>query len=388
MPKFAKPWCRKGRGWYVTLDGKQIALGPQRKAAFELYHDLMRQPRERRAVPSDAVSALADLFLEWAQKNRAPDTYEWYRFRLGLFVKRYPDLRIAELKPFHVQQWIDSFDGLSSGSKRNHARSIQRCLSWCEEQGLIDKNPIRRFRKPQGGTRTAVISPEEYAGILVAIRNRSLRDLVIFAWETGARAAECLAIERRHVELDNHRIVFPIDEEKMGRIPRIIYLTKTAEAIICRLVLQAPEGPLFRNTKGMPWTTQSVNCAFTNLQGRMGRVELRAHGHRHSEEAIEAKIKTLRLCRRLNGTFVTKTHAELREEAQRKLWNEAAKDAAKKYCLTLFRHSFCHRLLKSKVDALTVSTLLGHADATMVTSVYSHMNHAPDYLLETLLSTA
>jgi hypothetical protein len=34
MPKFAKPWCRKGRGWYVTPDGKQIALGLQRKAAF------------------------------------------------------------------------------------------------------------------------------------------------------------------------------------------------------------------------------------------------------------------------------------------------------------------------------------------------------------------
>jgi hypothetical protein len=47
MPKFAKPWCRKGRGWYVTLDGKQIALGLQRKAAFELYHDLMRRPLVR-----------------------------------------------------------------------------------------------------------------------------------------------------------------------------------------------------------------------------------------------------------------------------------------------------------------------------------------------------
>jgi integrase len=95
----------------------------------------------------------------------------------------------------------------------------------------------------------------------------------------------------------------------------------------------------------------------------------------------------LRPCRRVNGTSVTKTHAELREEAQRKLWNEAAKAAVKKYGLTLFRHSFCHRLLKSKVDALTVSTVLGHADATMVTAVYSHMNHAPDYLLETLVST-
>jgi integrase len=112
----------------------------------------------------------------------------------------------------------------------------------------------------------------------------------------------------------------------------------------------------------------------------MGRVKVRAQGQRPSEEAIETKIKTLRPSRR------SKTFAELREEAQVKLWNESAKTAVKKYCLTLFRHSFCHRLLKSKVDALTVSTLLGHADATMVAAVYSHMNHAPDYLLETLVS--
>ena len=65
MPKIAKPWCRKGRGWYVTLYGKQIPLGQQRKQAFERYHDLLRQPPERRTVPADLVSALADLFLDW-----------------------------------------------------------------------------------------------------------------------------------------------------------------------------------------------------------------------------------------------------------------------------------------------------------------------------------
>ena len=51
MPKFAKPWYRKRRGWYVTLDGQQIPLGKDREAAFEQYHDLMRQPRERKVRP-------------------------------------------------------------------------------------------------------------------------------------------------------------------------------------------------------------------------------------------------------------------------------------------------------------------------------------------------
>ncbi len=55
-----------------------------------------------------------------------------------------------------------------------------------------------------------------------------------------------------------------------------------------------------------------------------------------------------------------------------------------KYCLTAFRHSWCHRMLKSGTDALTVSVLMGHADPSMIARVYSHLSHAPDYLLQSV----
>ena len=74
MPKFPKLWFRKNRGWYVTLDGRQTPLGTEREAAFEQYHDLMRQPRERK-VPTACVVSIIDQFLDWVQKNRAAETY-------------------------------------------------------------------------------------------------------------------------------------------------------------------------------------------------------------------------------------------------------------------------------------------------------------------------
>jgi integrase len=322
--KIAQPWFRKNRGWFVTLHGRQIPLGKEKKAAFEEYKRILRAPPTKE-VRSDSVAVLIDKFLDWVKLHRAPDTYAWYQFRLDLFDRKYPDLTVQEFIPFHVQQWIDGFQ-LSNGSKRNYARAIQRCMKWCEEQGLIERSPIAHFKKPRGGVRETIISPAEYERILGAIKRRPFRDLCTFAWETGARAAECLMLERRHLDLGSHRVLFPIEEEKMQRAPRIIYLTEESETILRRLAVRFPKGKLFRNTDGEAWTTDAVNCAFIRL---------------------EKKIK-------------------------------------KKYCLTVFRHSFVHRKLTRGVDALTVSVLLGHSDTTMISRVYSHLTQAPEYLLKAL----
>lgn len=322
MAHFPKPFFReKRRLWYVQIDGKQLNLGPDKESAFAEYHRLMGEPKKR--VRPEAVALLIDQFLDWVEKHRAHETYVWYQSRLSEFDKRWPDVLVHELKPFHVQQWIDGYE-VKSGTKRNFARSIMRCMNWCEEQGLIEKNPIRHFKKPRGGKREQIISPEEFQTILGAIKRQPFRDIVTLAWHTGARAAEILAIERRHVDLKNHRIVFPVDEEKMEREPRVIYMNHEAEAIIRRLL--RPAGKLFRNTDGKPWTTDAVNCSFIRMQKKLGV----------------------------------------------------------KYCLTAFRHSFAHRMLRNGVDALTVSILMGHADTTMVAKVYSHLTQAPDYLLNAL----
>ena len=64
MPHFPKPFFRASRSlWYVQVDGKQHNLGRDEKAAFEKYHDLMRQPNpEREAAPTALVAEALALF--------------------------------------------------------------------------------------------------------------------------------------------------------------------------------------------------------------------------------------------------------------------------------------------------------------------------------------
>ena len=198
MPRPSKPWFWKRRkSWFCTIKGTRIDLGSDREKAFQAFHGLMSKPAPK-PVRMESLVGLIDSFLGWVQANRARDTYRWYLERLQLFCRQYPDLRIHDLKPVHVQKWIDGMK-VASGTKRNYARSIMRCMRWAEEQGYIERSPIAHFKKPRGGVRQTFISPEEFQKILGAIKRQPMKDLCSFAWETGARALECLALEARSI---------------------------------------------------------------------------------------------------------------------------------------------------------------------------------------------
>jgi len=104
MAHFPKPFFKKSRRvWYVEINRQQHNLGPDKDEAFRKYHQLMAQPGTR-SVSSGTVPPLVDSFLDWVKRENAPDTFEWYRYRLERFCQRYPDLKLRDLKPYHVQQ--------------------------------------------------------------------------------------------------------------------------------------------------------------------------------------------------------------------------------------------------------------------------------------------
>lgn len=110
MARTPSPWYRKSRNcWFVTIDGRQHSLGSDKKTAFERFYRLMLESEERKATPTrETFATLADRFLEWVQKKRSPETYEWYRYRLERFVRKYPNLMPEEVRPYHVEAWVDS----------------------------------------------------------------------------------------------------------------------------------------------------------------------------------------------------------------------------------------------------------------------------------------
>ena len=166
MARPPKPWFWKRRNaWFVTIDGTRHFLDAEKDAALTRFHQLMAEP-QKRVVRSDSLAAIIDLFLDWCQKHRAADIFEWYRYRLERFVQTYPDLRTHELRTFHVQQWLDAMTELASGSRHNFCRPIKRAMRWAMQQGYVDSNRIADMEQPKAGKRETMVSQPEFDRIL------------------------------------------------------------------------------------------------------------------------------------------------------------------------------------------------------------------------------
>lgn len=370
MPRESKGpryWAPRNQ-WVATIRGVKHYFGHDEEEAKRQWHLLMAEEPTEAPAPkaaSPSLIGLLDEFLEWVSNNK-PDSFSWYSQRIVEFAKRVPSLTVAELKPHHVQSWIDTKK--SSGHKRGCLVAVHRGLNWAVEMCHIDVNPLQRMKKPSAGRRELVIDDATYA-FMRARADPPFHDLLTFAWETGARPQESLRLEARHLDLAEERAVFPEKESKGKKRKRVIYLSPAAIAIVKRLALEYPEGRLFRNADGEPWTRNQLACRFTRLRAAMGRRILKEKDLMPTPEEI-ARVKVPAMKRGKDGKPVARKQWEINKLAKTKLVQERIKQLVPQYCLYHLRHTYCTRALKRGVDPITLAELLGHADATMVMRIY------------------
>jgi len=377
MPHFPKPFYKKARGvWYVEINRKQVNLGPDKDEAFRQYHQLMGKPREQHVSP-DSLVEIIDAFLDWTQKNRAPDTFEWYQQRLQRFVSTYPEMRVSDLRPYHVEEWVDQYD-VAQTTRRNYFRSIKRCLKWARAQGRIDSEPLEGLAVPGSESKDVYVPSDEFERLLTFVPDARFQDLLVTTYQSGCRPQESLRVVADWVDVKNARWVFPSKKSKGKKSPRIIYLNDLALSISIRLLDERPDGELFRNRQDRPWSTEAVNCCFDRIQVRMGKAILK--DKEPSENEIASFIKTLAPTKREKGIERAKRPAELRQEAKVKLFGRMARKVAPRYSLYALRHSWATNALKRGVDPLTVALLMGHKDPSMLARVYQHLSHSPDHM--------
>jgi integrase len=337
--KSTGPWYREGRGqWCVTIRGKQYSLGADRETAYAEWHRLASQVAAAGSATRSAdeltVAVLFETFLAWCDKNR-PASYQWYSERLAQFAgfrdertrgerRRIGELLVTDLKPFHATAWIDT--KRSAGHKAGCLRAIGRAFNWAVKQGHIEKNPIRHVEKPQVVSVGRSLTDAEFKRLVAHAFDDQFRDVLMFSRETGSRPQETVRVAARHFDREHQCLILPTDEAKGKRMPRVIYLTPAALAIVERLAKLHPSGPLFRNADGNPWHRNNFACRFARLAKKLGL----------------------------------------------------------KYRLYHLRHTFITNGIKKGVDLVTMQHLAGHASLAMISRVYAHVEKDGDHMRNAL----
>lgn len=383
--KEPKPFFRTAtRAWYVQIGKRQVNLGRDKAAAWEEYHRLMAERKDVEATSDCSVCAVLDAYLDWVKDWRAAGTYQWYAEHLNKFAQFIgPKLKLLDLRERHVTKWIDERHKKAAPDTIYGAiRAVQRAMNWAVKRGYLPSNPVKGVEKPRQQPREAVITPKQFEEILSRCTDQSARDLFTVLWETGCRVEEIRRVEASNFNQNERCWQFTRAHSKGRRIPRTVYLTDTAFEITQRLAGQNPEGPMFRNRQGKPWTKNAIVLRFRKFST-------------HSPKKC--------LCGTIAAAYIRGPHVpaeEKRGRQRRYVCDSCIKAKALSPSMlgaipqpiqglqdavpTSFRHSFVTRALKSRVAGITVSVLMGHADTRMISRVYGHLEKHPEFLREEL----
>ena len=201
---------------------------------------------------------------------------------------------------------------------------VKRPFNWAIEQGLITHSPIAQLKAPPKRNREIIITPDLWAQITQIVKDRPFQEMLAILRETGCRPLEARTVEAQHVR--DGSWMFSKMDSKGQRYNRVVLLNEFAEETTRRLMVEHPEGPIFRNRSGRPWTKDSLGCRFKRLSKKLGT----------------------------------------------------------RIVASAFRHTFCTEGLERGVDSTTMAILMGHRDPTMVAKVYSHLTGNKIYLHKSL----
>jgi integrase len=156
-------------------------------------------------------------------------------------------------------------------------------MRWAWNHELIERLPLRGLEKPRPTRRETTISTEQWAKILVATDD-VFRPMLEFCRAVGCRPQEAREIAAAHLCHDNRLAIFDTIDSKGQRKRRVLYLPKSVRELINSRVKQFPNGPLFRNRFGKPWTANALRCRLRRLRDAAGMTRLFPYQIRHTWE--------------------------------------------------------------------------------------------------------
>src|SRR5262249_38889939 len=155
----------------------------------------------------------------------------------------------------HVTGWLDEHEW-GQKTRLGAITAVKRAFRWARKQGIVETDPLEDLERPPDLRPERVMKPDQVlAPIAPYPQGDPVRDLLVALRKTGARPGELADLTAAGVDAEAGTWTVKNKTRRKTREPtRTIYLTGAMVALGRRLVAAYPEGPIFRNAGGRPWT--------------------------------------------------------------------------------------------------------------------------------------
>lgn len=195
---------------YSLPNGKRVRKpASHRKDLAEIIaRDLQRQLNLGNYEPDTmrVGEFLAEVLAE-VEANRSRRTFVSYQQTARIFTELFGKLRLANVTPGHVQQFLLSLGKKAPATKARQLRSLSAMFGSAVRWGYIPSNPCKAIRAPRVPKNPPqILSKAEVRGLLEAAKGTLLYGLVATALYAGLRREELVWLDWADVDFAEKQI--------------------------------------------------------------------------------------------------------------------------------------------------------------------------------------
>jgi site-specific recombinase XerD len=234
------------------------------------------------------VDHLIQSFLSFVEEGNAKGTYKFHKNFLKSFGNSVgTTLLVGDLAMHHVQQWLTKrYPPKGNQNTRHDAiASLKRMFNWAvRDMGYFDRNPIAALKKPQQTCREYCPTKEQWAKVLAHYGpDNPMHDFLDVMLATGCRPQEVRVIEARQIDYDAGVVRFADGEIPGKKYGREVEVPTRAMAVLRKHGLAHPDGKIFRNEDGNPWTYSALNSRLQRVKKKFPGFRFTWYSGRHTK---------------------------------------------------------------------------------------------------------
>ena len=245
-------------------------------------------------------------YLKYSELSHTWKTTLTYRTTFNIMIKYLGNIQLSELTKSSIEDFISyRVKRVSAYAGRKDLINIKAMLNWAVENNFLNSNPANRIKR--------IRIPEK---LPVFFNKEDLRDLVIFAVNTGLRQGEIINLEFTQVDFINR--VITLDNQN--------HITKS------------------KRVRSIPLNEITLQILNKRVGKNSSSYIFNLNGNKINQDFLIHKFKKFVLTAGLNPKL--KFHS--------------------------LRHTFASWLVQRGVSIYEISKLLGHSDIK-TTEIYSHL---------------